>query len=85
MDGICVVCGEILSKYNTMMEHLLQGSNQIDSWKGMSASHEMWERRVRASNFKEVCFCGSKIEVTPLSYNRWAISCSKCDYVWAES
>ncbi len=83
MNGICIVCGKILSKYDSVDEHLHEGSFEIDSYHGMNAVHEKHERKVLDSAFKEPCFCGGKIIVTPNGKDSFRVVCEKCDYEWA--
>lgn len=84
MDGLCIVCGEILSKYDNIDEHLCKGSFEIDSYHGMNATHELYERKVINSSFKEPCFCGGKIITTVAGIENWQVVCSKCEYIWAD-
>ena len=83
MDGLCIVCGKILGQYETIDEHLYEGSFDIDSWHGMNAVHELHERKVLASAFKEPCFCGGKIVTVPNGKSGFRIVCEKCEYEWA--
>ena len=83
MEGLCIVCGEILHKYETIDEHLHKGSFEIDSWHGMNAVHELYERKVLDSAFKKPCFCGGKIITTVNGIDSFRVACEKCDYEWA--
>lgn len=83
MECLCVVCGKYLNKYETVDEHLYEGSFEIDSWHGMNAVHEKYERKVIESSFKEPCFCGGKIITVPNGESSFRVICEKCEYEWA--